>query len=281
MGEPPKSDDSTGQDADYAHFREMAEYERLETQMRPWAEATRHVLSAIGLGEGMSCLDVGSGSGTVMGLMAEFVGAGGSVTGLDPQGRFAAAALAKLRRPGGPAIEMVTGDLNQLDELPGAPFDVTFTRAFLVYLADPGAMLETMAAWTKPGGWVVAQEFDFGSIAVEPTCPPMAEFFRVFEGVFFRYGRNMRAGRQLPQQFEAAGLGIPDGTAAEVKFVPLGDMADTFIGVYRSLYDSAAKLGLTDATRASAFAADMAHAGSDGRYFCLTPTLIAAWKRVD
>jgi hypothetical protein len=39
----------------------------------------------------------------------------------------------------------------------------------------------------------VAQEFDFGSIAVEPTCPAMGEFNRVFERVFRGYGRNMHA----------------------------------------------------------------------------------------
>jgi ubiquinone/menaquinone biosynthesis C-methylase UbiE len=281
MGNSPEDDSGTAVAEDYGQFRQMAEYERLESQMRMWAGATREVLTTIGLKEGMSCLDVGTGSGTVAGLMAEFVGPQGSVTGLDLEGRFVATALAKLRREGGPRIEMVTGDLNQIDELPGAPFDVTFARAFLVYMKNPEAMLETMASWTKPGGIVVAQEFDFGSIAIEPACAPMAEFMRVFEGVFYRYGRNMRAGRQLPEQFEGAGLGQPDGTAAVVKFVPLSEMADMFIGVYRSLYETAAKLGLTNMARAGAFAADMAEAGRDGRYFCLTPSLIAAWKRVD
>ena len=76
-----------------------------------------------------------------------------------------------------------------------------------MHMHDPVAILEKMAAWTKPGGVVVAQEFDFGAIAVEPTCPAMGEFNRVFEGVFRGHGRNMRAGRQLPAQFEAAGLG--------------------------------------------------------------------------
>jgi len=32
--------------------------------------------------------------------------------------------------------------------------------------------------------------------------------------------------------------------------------------------------------RAEAFKADMADAAADGRYYCLTPILIAAWKRV-
>ena len=67
-----------------------------------------------------------------------------------------------------------------------------------MHMRDPVIILEKMAAWTKSGGVVVAQEFDFGAIAVEPTCPVMGEFNRVFEGVFRGHGRNMRAGRQLP-----------------------------------------------------------------------------------
>jgi hypothetical protein len=81
-------------------------------------------------------------------------------------------------------------------------------------MRDPVAILEKMSAWTKPGGVVLPQEFDFGAIAVEPTCPAMGEFNRVFDGVFRGHGRNMRAGRQLPAQFEAAGLGTPDETDA-------------------------------------------------------------------
>ena len=32
--------------------------------------------------------------------------------------------------------------------------------------------------------------------------------------------------------------------------------------------------------KAETFKVEMAEAGEDGRYYCLTPTLIAAWKRV-
>jgi hypothetical protein len=108
----------------------------------------------------------------------------------------------------------------------------------------------------------------------------MVEFNRLFEGVFRGHGRNLRAGRQLPAQFEAAGLGLPDGTLAEAKYLPLKEMAPMLIGVYQGLFGAAAELGIADATRAEAFKADMAEAASDGRYYCLTPILIAAWKRV-
>ena len=58
--------------------------------------------------------------------------------------------------------------------------------------ADPVTIIDKMWAWTKPGGVVLAQEFDFGAMAVETTCPAMGEFSRVFDGVFRGYGLNMR-----------------------------------------------------------------------------------------
>lgn len=108
----------------------------------------------------------------------------------------------------------------------------------------------------------------------------MGEFNRLFEGVFRGHGRNLRAGRQLPAQFDAAGIGAPDGTTADVKYLPLSDMAPMLIGVYQGLYASAVELGIANPARAEAFQQDMAEAGADGRYYCLTPILIGAWKRV-
>ena len=58
----------------YVHTRDAREYQRLRDQARMWQGATAGVLAAVGLGPGMSCLDVGSGPGAVMRLMADRVG---------------------------------------------------------------------------------------------------------------------------------------------------------------------------------------------------------------
>lgn len=264
----------------YVHARDAREYQRLRDQARLWQGATARVLDQAGLKAGMSCLDVGSGPGAVMRLMADRVGPEGHVTGIEIDPDLGAEALRELRAEGGAQFELLTADLLKLDAPAGAPFDLTFCLLLLMHMRDPVAVLEKMLAWTKQGGVVIAQEFDFGAIAVEPPCPAMAEFNRVFEGVFRGHGRNMRAGRQLPAQFEAAGLGAPDGTDAEVHFLPLSKMANMLIGVYDGLYATGAELGLADPVRASAFRTEMAEAAADGRYYCLTPLLIAAWRRI-
>ena len=263
----------------YVHTREVSEYQRLRDQALMWQGATEQLLDRIGLEPGMSCLDVGSGPGTVMRLMADRVGPEGRVTGIEIDGALGGQAMADLRAQGGATFELVQADVTALDQPQGAPFDLSFCRLFLMHMQEPVGVLEKMLFWTKPGGVVAVQEFDFGAIAVEPICPAMAEFNRLFESVFRAHGRNLRAGRQLPAQFEAAGIGTPDGTLAETKFLPLKDMAQMLIGVYQSLFPAAAALGIADQARADQFTADMTEAGLDGRYYCLTPILIGAWKR--
>jgi ubiquinone/menaquinone biosynthesis C-methylase UbiE len=264
----------------YVHARGDKEYQRLRDQATMWQAATEQALDSVGLKPGMSCLDVGCGPGAVMRLMGARVGPQGRVTGIDIDGGLGRHALEQLRSEGGAEFNFIEGDLLGLESVPGGPFDLSFCRFLLMHLLKPVAVLEKMHAWTKPGGLLVAQEFDFGAIAVEPICPAMAEFNRVFEGVFRGHGRNLRAGRQLPAQFEAAGLGAPDGTAADVKYLPLAAMAPMLIGVYEGLFAAGAELGLADAAKAAAFRKDMMEAGADGRYYCLTPILITAWKRV-
>ena len=264
----------------YVHARDLNEYQRLRDQALMWQSATEQVLDRVGLKAGMSCLDVGSGPGAVMRLMADRVGPTGRVTGIEIDGKLGSQALANLRAQGGSEFALIEANMLELDTVPDAPFDLAYCRLFLMHLQEPVVALEKMLSWTKPGGAVVAQEFDFGAIAVEPLCPAMAEFNRLFEGVFRGHGRNLRAGRQLPAQFEAAGLGLPDGTLADVKFLPLKDMATMLIGVYQGLVGAAAELGIADPVRAEAFKADMTEAAADGRYYCLTPILIGAWKRV-
>ena len=235
----------------YVHARDVNEYQRLRDQALMWQRATQEVLDRVGLEPGMSCLDVGAGPGAVMRLMADRVQAQGRVTGLEIDGKLAAQALAELRAQGGAQFNLIEADVLALDTVPGAPFDLTFCRLFLMHMQDPVAA-----------------------------------------------------------QFEAAGLGVPDGTRAEVKYLPLKDMAAMLIGVYQGLFASAVELGIADPVRAAngldaclplwvregskdkmiarlkdapqrdRIKADMADAGADGRYYCLTPILIAAWKRV-
>ena len=67
----------------YVHARDGEEYLRLRNQAAMWQGATETLLDKVGLKPGMSCLDVGSGPGSVMRLMADRVGPDGKVMGLE------------------------------------------------------------------------------------------------------------------------------------------------------------------------------------------------------
>jgi len=74
----------------------------------------------------------------------------------------------------------------------GRPSTSPFAGSCSCIREIPSPIIEKMSAWTNPGGVVLAQEFDFGAMAVETTCPAMGEFSRVFDAVFRGYGLNMR-----------------------------------------------------------------------------------------
>ena len=152
----------------------------------------------------------------------------------------------------------------------GRPSTSPFAGSCSCIREIPSPIIEKMSAWTKPGGVVLAQEFDFGAMAVETTCLAMGEFSRAFDAVFRGAGgRQLPSGARQPRRKRRSG---PLSTS-----VANGDM---LIGVYDGLYAAGAELGLADPERASAFREDMADAATDGRYYCLTPVLLAAWKRI-
>ena len=56
-------------------------------------------------------------------------------------------------------VEVVAGDLHELDPAAlGGPFDLAYTRLFMMHQADPVRTLRRIAGFLRPGGWLVAQE---------------------------------------------------------------------------------------------------------------------------
>jgi hypothetical protein len=55
-------------------------------------------------------------------------------------------------------VEVMRGDVHEWDAALGGPFDIAYTRLFLVHQADPVRTLSHIAGLLRPGGWIVAQE---------------------------------------------------------------------------------------------------------------------------
>ena len=263
---------------DYVLGGTSEEYERLRRQAQCWQPATRRVLEAIGLRQGMSCLDVGCGPGEVMRLMGEMVGLSGQVSGIDVDGRLGAEALRVLQAAGGSRFAFVEGEVLEIPDI--GPFDVTFARFLLIHASDPAAVLRRMYAWTKPGGCLVVQDYCLDPVRLHPPLEAAAEFDRVFHAVFARAGRDREIGLKLPIHFVEAGIGWPDGTDVSGILSPLEPAGEMIQAVYRSILPKAIELGVTSEEESRRFFRSMGAALADGRPRAgLWPLVIGAWKR--
>src|SRR5215470_14549698 len=123
------------------------------------AEMARAAFRRIGIGEGWEAIECGCGPIGGLAVMAEMVGSSGRVVGVDfsePTIRKARSAVAALELDN---VKLHVGDIHELDAATlGGPFDLVFTRLFLMYQADPVRTLSQIAGFVRRGGWVVAQE---------------------------------------------------------------------------------------------------------------------------
>jgi SAM-dependent methyltransferase len=106
--------------------------------------AVRALLAPVAL-HGRACLDLGCGSGLYSALLAE---RGGIVTAIDRSALMLDAARTLS------AHEHIQYHQMGMEEaaFPDASFDMVISNMALHYLADMPAMVNKIAAWTRPGG---------------------------------------------------------------------------------------------------------------------------------
>lgn len=263
----------------YVMGRTSEEYQRLRQQANVWEASTMQILQRIGLREGMSCLDVGCGPGEAMRLMGETVGESGHVTGLDIDGRLGHEMLEVLKATVKSNFSFIEDDIEAIDEVAGQPFDVTFARIVLLHVQDPISVLRKMYSWTKPGGYIIIQDYDFRTMDTYPKPEAYVEYEKVFFEVFHKGGRDTRIGHKLPAYFADAGIGPPDGTDVSGHLMSLEQASGMVKAVYRSVLPRALQLGITTEARSQAFFEEMNEVPSERYYSFLWPLLLGAWKR--
>jgi SAM-dependent methyltransferase len=163
--------------------------------------ATIQHLESCGVGLGWNCLEVGGGGGTIAAWLAERVGADGHVlvTDLDP--RFLD--CSKL-----PNLEVRRHNV-VTDPLPEAAFDLIHSRLVLIHLPERQKVLARLMAALRPGGWLVVEDFDSGSLPSDPflnsgeiQLKTQTALYRVVEDA----GLERRWGRLLHSHMRALGL---------------------------------------------------------------------------
>lgn len=97
---------------------------------------------------GERILDAGCGPGTILTVLGEQVGPGGTLRGVDSSP--AMLRLARDRIAGHANVEVSVADLC-FDDL-GGPYDAVYARFSLMVLDDPPAALANLHRYTRPGG---------------------------------------------------------------------------------------------------------------------------------
>ena len=251
-----------------ATHRWVTEQARID---RLFAAVTDAALAAAAPKPSENVLDIGCGTGTTVLRLAEAVGPGGTVLGVDISEQQLALARRRLQAAGVAQARVVLDDAATHD-FPPATFDLAFSRFGVMFFADPVAAFSNIRRAMKPGGRLALAVFRPGpenpwttaSVAairhlVTPPAPPGPE-----EPGQFSWGDPARVRRIL------GGAGFRD--VALAPFDPrirLGANAKeaaefaTFIGQGARLLQ-----GLPDATRAAAQSAletfFRAHEGPDG-----------------
>src|SRR4051812_44837037 len=242
-----------------------AERDRLDSLTGLYDARTLELCECLGAGPGWECLDAGAGTGSLAAALAERVG---HVTALDADTRFLDP-LASER------IAVVRADLTT-DPLPGR-FDLVHARLVLEHLPARYAVLNSLAAAVRPGGWLLIEDFDWATATV---VDPPSEIHERIAGaclkLFSAHAYDPFYGRRLPRRLAAAGLG-EIGTHAESAQV----RADRERGLpqWELLVDQLAPgllaHGLVDAAELARFHA-LCH---DGETICFAPLMVSAWGR--
>lgn len=168
----------------------------------PAIQEIKSKMLALGpVGAGDRVLDVGCGIGLEAERLAWCAGPSGHVVGIDSSAPMIAEA--RRRAAGGsPPRAYAVMDARRLD-FPDGAFDLCRTERVLRYVEGPERAVGEMARVVRPGGRVVA--FDFDSDATVVDVPDLGLVRRVRE-VLDAAVPNCWMGRQLPRLFREAGL---------------------------------------------------------------------------
>ena len=219
------------------------EHRRLILQSRFIGELTEIVFARAGLAPGMRVLDVGCGAGDVSLLAAAFVGASGSVLGIDQSPESVALASERAKTAGLDNVRFEVGQLESFRH--GGPFDALVGRLVLLYLKEPAIVLRHLAELVRPGGVVAFQEMEMTTARAVPEVPVFTQCGRWIVEAFTRAGVETSMGSRLYSIFKAAGLPGPEMiSGGRVEGSAESQVFEWLAGTVRSLLPMIEKTGV-------------------------------------
>jgi len=262
----------------YSLGSEDHEIARLDAQAALLDRATSMLLRVAGIGPGMRVLDLGTGLGHVALAVAGLVGPEGRVVGIDSAPNLLEEATR--RASGYRRVQFVEGDVRTWRSRES--FDAVVGRLILFHLPDRLAVLRHHIASLRPGGLVVALDFDLGASRVEPPVPIVAEALEWTQTTFLSAGACPTIGAHLAPLLSEAGL-IDVQSIGLQEYLGPDDPRGTRIlcGVMRSLAPHAAAVGIAtpEHLRHESLEERLGSAMRAAGSTLLFPVLTCAWGR--
>lgn len=184
----------------------QVELQRLAAQAHDgWAKEAR-TLSWLGLKDGMSVLEVGSGPGYLTEQLLALVPSS-AITCVEIDRALLEQAERYLQHKARGRVQFVEGSV--LDsQLPSDQFDVAYARLVFQHLGDPLGAASEIRRVLKPGGKLIIYDVDdelFGLF--QPPLPAFAPVLKAFGQAQATRGGNRYIGRSLSGLLTAAGFG--------------------------------------------------------------------------
>jgi 2-polyprenyl-3-methyl-5-hydroxy-6-metoxy-1,4-benzoquinol methylase len=151
----------------------------------------RH-LNEIGIDKGWRCLEVGAGGGSIAAWLCDRVGQTGHVVATDIDTRF-------LQPLGRANLEIWRHDVAR-DLLPQGVFDLIHFRLVLGHVPSRNEVLGRLVSALRPGGWMLAEEFDSWSLRPDDelnVAETPLKAFASMQAVMAGHGFDGYYGRRL------------------------------------------------------------------------------------
>ncbi len=232
----------------------------------------RRAFQRVGIQEGWRAIECGCGPIGALAVIAELAGPSGQVVGIDfgePAVQRARSVTATLALEN---VQVMAADVHDVDvgDL-GGPFDVAYTRCFLMHQGNPTHTLTRIAELVRPGGWIIAQEpLRSPPPQSHPRCEALGAYWELMHELAERVGVPSLAVGDLPRAARTAGLEVIEAEGFFDVIQP-GLGFDLHAGTLAAMRDRAIQLGIATEPEIDDLMSIIGAAKGDGYEWVSTP----------